>query len=111
MFRFDGLEGFLDSRFVEKVKALRYKLRMMGVPLQGPTNLFVDNQSVVKASMNPESTLSKKHVSIAYHLTREAFAAAIVTVYFINSKDNLADLLTKVLSYRDRRDIFQCLFW
>ena len=83
---------------------------MMGVPIQGPTNLFVDNESVVKASMNPESTLSKKHFSIAYHLTRESFAAGIVNLYFINLKDNLADLLTKVLSYRDRRDIFQCLF-
>ena len=96
---------------IEKIKALRYKLRMMGVPMEGPANLFVDNESVVKASMNPESTLSKKHVSIAYHLTRESFAAGIVSIYFINSKDNLSDLLTKVLPYRDRRDIFQCIFW
>ena len=96
---------------VEKIKALRYKLRMMDVPLDGPSNLFVDNQSVVKASMNPESTLSKKHVSIAYHLTRESFAAGFVNLFFIVSKDNLADLLTKVLSYGDRRDIFRCLFW
>ena len=77
---------------IEKIKALRYKLKMMGVPLDGPSNLFVDNQSVVKASMNPESTLSKKHVSIAYHLTRESFAAGFVNLFFIVSKDNLADL-------------------
>ena len=106
-----GSEYIAARIAIEKIKALRYKLRMMGVPIQGPTNLFVDNESVVKASMNPESTLSKKHVSIAYHLTRESFAAGIVNLYFINSKDNLADLLTKVLPYRDRRDIFQCLFW
>ena len=95
---------------IEKIKALRYKLKMMGVPLDGPSNLFVDNQLVVKASMNPESTLSKKHVSIAYHLTRESFAAGFVNLFFIVSKDNLADLLTKVLSHGDRRDIFRCLF-
>ena len=84
---------------------------MMGVPIQGPTNLLVDNESVVKASMNQELTLSKKHVSIACHLIRESFAAGIVNLHFINLKDNLADLLTKVLPYRDRGDIFQCLFW
>ena len=84
---------------------------MMGVPLDGPANMFADNESVVKSSMNPESTLNKKHVSIAYHLTRESFAAGIIDLYFVLSKDNLADLLTKVLPHGTRKDIFDCLFW
>lgn len=96
---------------VEKAKSMRYKLRMMGIPIDGPCNIFADNESVVKSSMNPESTLNKKHVSIAYHLTRESFAAGVVDLYFINSKDNLADLLTKVLSYGTRKCIFECIFW
>ena len=96
---------------VEKVKALRYKLRMMGVPIEGAANIFADNESVVRSSMNPESTLSKKHVSIAYHLTREAFAANIVNIFFIPSRENLADLLTKVLPCNIRRDLFKCIFW
>ena len=29
------------------IKALRYKLRMLGVALDGPANGFVDNESVV----------------------------------------------------------------
>ena len=74
---------------VEKLKSIRYKLRMMGVPIDGPCNVFADNESVVKSSVNPESTLNKKHVSIAYHLTRESFAAGIVDVYFINSKEKI----------------------
>ena len=96
---------------VEKVKALRYKLRMIGMPLGGPANIFADNESVVKSSMNPESTLSKKHVSIAYHLTREAFAANILNIYFVPSRENLADLLTKVLPSNIRRELFKCIFW
>ena len=106
-----GSEYIATRIAVEKVKAIRYKLRMMGVPLDGPCNMFADNESVVKASMNPESTLSKKHVSIAYHLTREAFAAKIVDIYFIPSKENLADLLTKVLSTHDRRELLRSIFW
>ena len=96
---------------VEKLKSIRYKLRMMGVPIDGPCNVFADNESVFKSSVNPESTLNKKHVSIAYHLTRESFAAGIVDVYFINSKENLADFLTKVLPYATRKNIFDCIFW
>ena len=75
----------------EMIIALRYKLRMMGVPLDGPTNVFCDNESVVKSSVNPETTLKKKHVSIAFHKCRDSFAAGIINVF---SKDHLKILLT-----------------
>ena len=48
---------------------MRYKVRLMGVPSDGPANIFADNESVGQVYMNPESTLNKKIVSIAYHLT------------------------------------------
>ena len=64
-----GSEYIATRIAVKKVKSMRYKSRMIGAPLDGPTNVFVNNESVVKASMNPDSTLNKKHVSIAYHLT------------------------------------------
>jgi hypothetical protein len=51
----------------EKVEALRTKLYQFGVLLDGPCNTFVDNKSVVTQSTKPESTLTKKHSSIAYH--------------------------------------------
>ena len=44
----------------ELLIGLRYKLRMMGVPLDGPAYVKVDNMSVVKNSSMPESTLKKK---------------------------------------------------
>ena len=54
--------------------ALRLKLKSIGVPLLGPTNVYCDNQGVVKNTSIPESTLSKKHNSINYHVVREAAA-------------------------------------
>ena len=53
---------------VEQIHALRYKLRMMGIPLDGETNVFCDNQAVVINSSFPESQLKKKHLSICYHI-------------------------------------------
>ena len=38
---------------VELVKALRQKLRMFGVPIEGPTNVFCDNESVYKNGSTP----------------------------------------------------------
>jgi hypothetical protein len=44
----------------EKVEALCTKLLQFGVPLDGPSNAFVDSKSVVTQSIKPESTLTKK---------------------------------------------------
>ena len=59
---------------------LRIKLKSIGVPLLGPTNVYCDNQGVVKNTSVPESTLNKKHNSINYHVVREAVAAGILRV-------------------------------
>ena len=45
---------------------LRYKLRMMGVPIEGPTNTFGDNESLVRNASKPESMLLKKHLSLIH---------------------------------------------
>jgi hypothetical protein len=79
----------------ELLIGLRYKLRMMGLPLDGPANVFGDNQSVVTNASRSESVLKKKHVSICYHRVREACAADIIRIAHESTKTNLADLLTK----------------
>ena len=83
---------------VELVEALRYKLRMFGVPLEGPANIYCDNEAVYQNTIIPESTLKKKHHSIAYHRCREAVAARTVRVAKQGTEKNLADLFTKVLT-------------
>lgn len=83
---------------VEMVEALRYKLRMFGVPIDGPANIFCDNEAVYKNTVLPESTLKKKHHSIAYHRCREAVAAGTIRVAKQGTDKNLADLFTKILS-------------
>ena len=84
------------------IVALRYKLRMFGVPIEGPANVFCDNNGVVKNTSLPESTLTKKHNAINYHVVREAAAAEILRVGKEDGMTNLADLFTKVLT-ADRR--------
>ena len=43
---------------IEMIEGLRYKLRMMGVAIDGPSNVFCDNNTVVINSSCPESVLS-----------------------------------------------------
>ena len=91
--------------------ALRYKLRMFGVPIDGPANIFCDNQGVVKNVSIPESTLMKKHNAINYHAVREAAAAGILRVGKEDGETNLADLLTKVLNGEKRWNICWNIMW
>jgi hypothetical protein len=64
---------FAGSKFVamliavKLIEALQHKLRMFGVPIEGSTNVFCDNEVVMKNAIYPESTLKKKHNAIAYH--------------------------------------------
>ena len=82
---------------IELIEALRYKLRMFRVPIEGPTNIFCDNEAVYKNCSIPESTLRKKHHSIAYHRNREAVAAMTCRIAKEDTKTNLSDLFTKIL--------------
>ena len=83
---------------VEMIEGFRYKLRMLGVPIEGPCSVFCDNDSVVKNTTRPESPLKKKHCAIAYHKTRESIAAGMIRVAKESGKTNLADLLTKLFN-------------
>jgi hypothetical protein len=83
---------------VELLISLRYKLRMFGVPLEGPVNTFCDDSSVVTNATLPSSTLKKKHNSIAYHHVRETLASGIICIAWVRTGKNLANMLTKPLA-------------
>jgi hypothetical protein len=88
------------------ISALRTKLRLFGVPLKGPpANVLCDNLGVVKNTSIPESTLTKKHNSINYHIVREAAAMGMLRVGKEDTETNLADVLTKILSQPRREKL------
>ena len=93
----------------EHIVALRYKLRTLGVPLQGPTMTFCDNNSVVLSSTIPGSVLKKKHNAIAYHKIRESIACKILQLYHVTTEWNLADILTKTVPGPKFKRILKCI--
>jgi len=82
----------------EHIIALRYKLRMFGLHIDGPAYVYSDNEAVSMNSSVPESTLNKRHNSICYHMIREAVAAGVLAVGWIPGTRNPADLFTKILA-------------
>jgi hypothetical protein len=98
-----GSEFTAMKQCTEYVRGLRYKLRMMGIPCEGPTYVYGDNQSVLFNTTIPESTLKKKTQSIAYHFVREGAAKDEWRTAYVNTHLNPADLLTKPLPSGEKR--------
>ena len=96
---------------VEMIEGLRYKLRMLGIRVDGPTNVFCDNESVFKNATKPESTLKKKHNAIAYHRTREAIASNIIRIAWEDGRFNIADVLTKLMPGPKLRELISCILY
>ena len=66
---------------------------------------------VVNNTSKPESTLKKKSNSICYHFVEEAVAMKECLTTWIPTLKNWADLLTKVLSGRKRRELVKGIFY
>jgi hypothetical protein len=106
-----GSECIAAKIAVELIEGLRYKLRMFGVPIDGPANMYCDNNSVVTSSTKPESTLKKKHNAIAYHKVREAVAQGTIRIAKEPGLTNLADILTKPLPGPRMRQLIQHILY
>ena len=106
-----GSEFCAMKTAIDMIEGLRYKLRMMGIPILGPTSVFCDNESVVKNSTTPESTLKKRHNAIAYHRARKAQAANIIRVAWESGDTQIADLLTKLMPGPRLKELIGYVLW
>ena len=89
---------------VEALRGIRYKLRMMGVPLTGPTYVYGDNMSVIYNTSRPELTLKKKSNPFCYHAVCEAVASGKYLTMHCKTGDNYSDMMKKVLYRQKKRD-------
>ena len=82
---------------------------MFGVPIDGSTNIFCDNEAVYKNASTPKSQVRKKHHSISYHMSREAVVSGACRMAKEDNETNLSDLFTKVLPL-SRRELLLYTF-
>ena len=91
---------------------LRNTLRYLGVPIEGPSFMFGDDESVVNTASVPHSKLGKRHNILSYHRTREAIAAGMIRFHWLQGSKNPADVLSKHWDYASVWDQLRpLLFW
>ena len=71
--------------------------------------MYYDNEAVYKNIVHLDSTIKKKHHSVAYHMRREAVASGMIRVAKEGTQTNIADLFVKPLS-TPRREVLLDLF-
>jgi hypothetical protein len=59
--------------------------------------LFIDNKSAISLSKNPVFHDRSKHIDLRYHFIRECAEVGKVEVKYVNTEEQLADILTKPL--------------
>ena len=104
-----GSEFVAMKNCTEYIRGLRYRLRMMGIQVLGPTYIYGDNQSVLYNTTIPESTLKKKSQSLCYHFVREGVAGNEWRTGYIKSINNPADILTKPFPATKRQHLVKAV--
>ncbi|KAI2491971.1 Reverse transcriptase (RNA-dependent DNA polymerase) [Fragilaria crotonensis] len=99
-----GAEFVAMKQGMETLRGIRYKLRMMGALLSGPSFIYGDNMSVIHNTQQPESMLKKKSNAVCYHAVREAVAMGECLTGHISTHDNPADICTKIIPGGQKRD-------
>lgn len=78
---------------------LRKLLSDIGYQSDIPTCLFVDNQSSIRLIKNPVFHKRTKHIDIRYHYIREQVENGEISVEYISTDLQRADIFTKPLPY------------
>ena len=88
---------------VEEGLAARWLLQRLRVPQDGPIEIYCDIRSFLDSGINTDGNLKRRHVLIAYHRVREAYALGKVRFHHVLGTENCSDFLTKGLG--------RLLFW
>ena len=79
----------------------------MDIACSQPSLVYDDNKSVLANVSMPDSVLKKKAHSIAYNFVHEGVVRKEWLLVYVNTKDNIANFLTKPLSGDQRRKLVQ----
>ena len=74
---------------------LRRLLADMGVSLSQPTPMYCDNKSAIQIAHNSVFHERTKHIEIDCHITRHHLTHGAITLPFVSSSAQIADLFTK----------------
>ena len=103
-----GCEAEYRAAFTATIECvwLRRLMDDLDVGQDSPTTIFTDSQSALAVARNPVFHARTKHIEVHYHYVRERLSAGEISLAYVPTQDNLADLFTKALS-REKFEAFR----
>jgi len=98
------IAGYKAAQEIIWIQNMINDLRIDGLKVTS-TTLLIDNNAALKLTRNPELHDRTKHIELKYHFLRDLTLSGRINTQRVDTKDNLADLLTKPLP----RDTFEVL--
>lgn len=77
---------------------LRHLFDDLRLTLVAPPRILCDNMGATRLALNPVLHSRMKHIAIDLHFVRDLSSKGVLSVSYVNTLDQLADLLTKPLS-------------
>ena len=72
--------------------------------------LHIDNESAIKLTNHPIFHSKTKHIRVRYHFARELVKSGLIEVYHIGTKNQIADICTKILPRKQFEYLSELLF-
>jgi hypothetical protein len=83
------------SELAKEILFVKQVLEEMGIELEYPIVIEVDNVGAIYMANNHTTSQRTKHVDTRYHFVRNYVEDGILKVVFVRSEDNDADIFTK----------------
>ncbi|MCO5557505.1 hypothetical protein L7F22_011070 [Adiantum nelumboides] len=77
---------------------LRRLMADLGVGQDTANTIYTDSQSALAVARNRIFHACTKQIEVHYHYVRERLSAGEISLAYVSTQDNLADLFTKALS-------------
>ncbi|KAM0019206.1 putative RNA-directed DNA polymerase [Helianthus debilis subsp. tardiflorus] len=88
------------ARGLAEILWIRKLLTEIGFPPTTATKIMCDNKAAIQISENPVQHDRTKHVEVDRHFIKEKLEAGIIELPYVQSRDQLADILTKAVNGR-----------
>ena len=98
-----GTEFVAMKDGVDTLHDIEHKLRMMGIQISGPTDIYEDNMLVIHTISKADTTLKKNCNMMACYAIHESVAMKESFAVQIRLENNLADLLMKVITGKEKK--------
>ena len=93
----------------QEIVWLRNLFSELGYETQSASTLYLDNQSAIAVSRNPEHHGRMKHLDLCHYWLRDICKASIIDVKYLSTKSMPVDIMTKTLSHPSVMDMKEML--